>query len=254
MIGNDSEYTKMYCAETNHWWYKILHLQTLKRIESHFSSQDLQIVDAGCGTGGLLNYLSQNGYFKASGIDISEQAISCCRMRGVNATRENVLNIDKIFKQTSLDVIICNDVLYYLSFGEKLDLLFKFHSLLKENGIIIMNNPSLKMFRGIHDVAIGIRKRVTKYSIESLAETTKFKVSDFRYWPFLLSPLILAVRLFQRIKILFFKNIEFKSDVSMQPFYINYILFLITKFELVVSRNFFLGSSCITTLVKQRRL
>ena len=116
-----------------------------------------------------------------------------------------------------------------------------------------MNNPAHKMFRGIHDAAVGIRQRVTRYSIESLAETTKFKVCDFRYWPFLLSPLILTVRLFQRIKILFFKKIEFKSDISMQPFYINYILFLITKFELIVSRNFFLGSSCITTLVKERR-
>ena len=109
--------------QINHWWYKILHLQTLKRIESHFSSQDLQIVDAGCGTGGLLNYLLQYGYFKVSGIDISEQAISCCRMRGVNATRENVLNIDKIFKQASLDVIICNDVLYYLSFRREIRLI-----------------------------------------------------------------------------------------------------------------------------------
>lgn len=254
MIGNDSEYTKMFEVESQHWWYKILHLQTLKRIESHFSSQDLQIVDAGCGTGGLLNYLSLYGYFKVSGIDISEQAISCCRMRGVNATRENVLNIDKIFKQTSMDVIICNDVLCYLSFEEKLDLLAKFHSLLKENGIIIMNNPSLQMFRGTHDIAVGIRKRVTRYSIESLAEITKFKVCDFRYWPFLLSPLILTVRLFQRIKILFSKNLEFKSDITMQSSYINYMLFLITKFELIVSRNFFLGSSCITTLVKQRRL
>ena len=68
-------------------------------------------------------------------------------MRGVNATMENVLNIDKIFKQASLDVIICNDVLYYLSFEEKLDLLAKFHSLLKENGIIIMNNPDIRFSR-----------------------------------------------------------------------------------------------------------
>jgi hypothetical protein len=37
-----------------------------------------------------------------------------------------------------------------------------------------MNLPSLKIFKGSHDVAVGIKDRFTKSSIESLVKQTNF--------------------------------------------------------------------------------
>jgi 2-polyprenyl-3-methyl-5-hydroxy-6-metoxy-1,4-benzoquinol methylase len=72
----------MFELESQHWWYKILHLQCLHQIQDHFISKSINIVDAGCGTGGLINYLNQNGYKNISGIDVSTKAIECCKLRG----------------------------------------------------------------------------------------------------------------------------------------------------------------------------
>ena len=251
MIGNDSEYTKMFEVESQHWWYKILHLQCLHQIQDHFISKNIDIVDAGCGTGGLINYLNQNGYKNISGIDISPKAIEFCKLRGLDVHKRNILDIDKIYKPNSLDVILCNDVIYFLKIRQQVALLDKFHLLLKRNGVLIMNLPSLKIFKGSHDVAVGINDRFTKSSIKSLVNQTNFLMNNIRYWPFVISPIIFVIRFAQSIKLRLTKQSDITSDLSPPIRFINTILFNLIKVELEVSKNYPWGSSSLVTLSKK---
>jgi SAM-dependent methyltransferase len=251
MIGNDSEYTKMFEVESQHWWYKILHLQCLRRIQNHFTSKNINIVDAGCGTGGLINYLNQNGYNNISGIDVSTKAIEFCKLRGVNVQERNILDVDKVYKPNSLDVIFCNDVIYFLKTKQRVELLNKFYLLLKCNGVLIMNLPSLKIFKGSHDVAVGINDRFTRSSVESLVNQTNFFMTNFRYWPFILSPIIFVIRFAQTIQLNLMEQNDITSDLSTPIRFINTILFNLIKVELEVSKSYPWGSSSLVTLSKK---
>ncbi len=80
MINNPAEYEKMALVEHTLWWYKVLHEKVLKTLLAHKIRKDTLIVDLGCGTGGLLQKLSEAGY-QAQGIDISESAIDFCKKK-----------------------------------------------------------------------------------------------------------------------------------------------------------------------------
>ena len=75
MLGNKDEYDRMAEAEGKHWWYRSLHERVLRTIQKQFASRDIDILDAGCGTGGLLSYLRDNGFTNLQGFDISEFAV-----------------------------------------------------------------------------------------------------------------------------------------------------------------------------------
>jgi 2-polyprenyl-3-methyl-5-hydroxy-6-metoxy-1,4-benzoquinol methylase len=251
MINNDLEYIKMFESESHHWWHKILHLQCLCRVQDHFRSKNVQIADAGCGTGGLIYYLSKHGYSNISGIDISNKAIELCKSRGLVAQTKDILNIDQEYKPDSLDVIFCNDVIYFLSHEQQVDFLNKSYSLLKKDGVLVMNIPCLKIFKGIHDVAVGIKSRFTKSKIETLADQTKFKINRFRYWPFTLSPIIMIVRIFQSVQLKFNKSLKIVSDVSVPFDLLNSAIYWLVRAELVLFRDYPWGSSALVTLIKR---
>ena len=160
MINNIEEYIKMSVFERNHWWYKTLRYSIYKVILDSFNkNKNISILDAGCGTGGTLLYLNNKGYHNIYGFDISNYAVEICKKRKLNVFHEDIRNIDKYFNADSIDIIICSDILYFLNFDEIKKVLQHFFTILKNNGIVIINLPALKIFRGTHDIAVGIKCR-----------------------------------------------------------------------------------------------
>lgn len=227
MLDNYKEYEQMNAVEQNHWWYKSLHYFTKKSIQKNFSDKNISIVDAGCGTGGTIISLNREGYKNTKGIDISEHAISFCRKNKLAVSQENVSNIEKVLEAKSADVIICNDVIYFFSDEEQKNIIKKFYSILKPDGIVIMNIPSLNAFKGNHDISVAIKNRISKKEAEILFDNTLFEIKNSFYWPFWASPIIFLVRFLQRFK----KNSEVKSDLSILPNWINTILYYVTLAE-----------------------
>ena len=68
MLNKKEEYKKMSIVEQSHWWYKILHKLVLDTLIQHLPSKDSIILDAGCGSGGLINYLNLYEYKKSARI------------------------------------------------------------------------------------------------------------------------------------------------------------------------------------------
>jgi ubiquinone/menaquinone biosynthesis C-methylase UbiE len=55
-----SEYQQMYELENNYWWYRTLHSLVEKIvIKQNYPQKDISILDAGCGTGKMLELLSK---------------------------------------------------------------------------------------------------------------------------------------------------------------------------------------------------
>lgn len=250
MINSKEEYIKMSELESTHWWYRSLHELVLITIKKHFSNREPVIVDAGCGTGGLIQYLNQNGYDNTRGFDVSEFAVSISKSMSLQVITGDLRKIDELIERNSVDILILNDVLYFLTPLEQGRLLTSIHGLLKSNGIVILNIPSMRIFSGNHDRIVGITRRFEKEDIPLLLGNGKFNISNKMYWPFFLSPVIYLSRLFQKISGRMNSKMEFKSDLQKENSLINFCCYYITKVENRILKAKPFGSSLFLVLSK----
>jgi SAM-dependent methyltransferase len=251
MLNNQEEYIKMAKVEKEHWWYKNLHDITLQQIQKYTNSRSIKIVDAGCGTGGFLEYINSKGYENISGLDLSKDAVGFCNKKGLIVIHDNILNIANYYKHEDVDIVVSNDTLYYFEGQKKKEVIKSFANILKPNSILIMNLPALSAFRGTHDIAVGIKKRFTRKEVFSDIRDSGFTIKEIIFWPFLLSPIIFFTRFLQRINIRLSKKSKEKpsSDVYLPISMLNRILYLITRFERMIPCKPW-GSSLLVVLQK----
>ena len=250
MLNRHEEYQKMNEVENTLWWYRCLHSLVTSNIQT--LPKDTKILDAGCGTGGLLLYLHQKGYTNMTGFDLSQDAIHFAKSKLLPIDKQIVLFQHNLVNPIDkggeyFDVIISNDTLYYFSVEEQKKILIQFHHKLSKNGLVILNLPAFDVFSGIHDDAVGIRMRFSKKNLKAIVDPDLFDIVNLRYWPMLLSPIIYLVRLMQRRK----KqsgNYEVVSDVNTPPKLINDALFFLTQFETFLDLPFSIGSSLFVIL------
>jgi SAM-dependent methyltransferase len=235
MIDRPEEYEKMDLAEKELWWYRILHQQTIGVIQKKYLTKDVAILDAACGTGGLINSLQANGYLKIKGFDLSSDAVQ----RSLQKTKADIAQLSlqdaaTYYAGQSFDVIICNDALIYLRQADDLPrVISEWMNMLNKNGTLIINLPALNIFKGMHDISVGISERWTigKFEKILLASSISYKKLEYSYWPFLLSPLILTARIIQRWKLKLSPGSPVSSDVAVPHRVLNHIFYKLTKWE-----------------------
>jgi SAM-dependent methyltransferase len=247
LVNSKEEYIKMSDVELFHWWYRSLHHLVLNVIKKYNNTSDVKILDAGCGTGGLLSFLRDKGYRNLSGFDISKDAVSFSKDKKLDIFQCDLrdYNEERIY-----DIIISNDTMYFFNINEQKAILNKFYKNLNGGGIVILNFPALNIFSGIHDKAVGIRQRFNKQMIEDMIDKDKFKIVEQVYWPFLLSPIILFIRFIQGTKLKLYNDVEIQSDINTPSNFINNILYNIVQFENRFFKKKPFGSSIFLVLIK----
>lgn len=252
MIDNRHEYQKMYAVESKLWWYKILHDKVLTQIRQHFGANkpDIKILDAACGTGGLLIFLQKNGFINSSGFDFSEHAVEFSLERKLDVGPGDLKSVEKFRPLETYDVICCNDALYFLTDAEILHTLSVFKRRLRPNGIILINIHAFEAFSGTHDLAVGSTRRFVLRDFQKFAKQVPLKISYNTYWPFLLSIPIWAVRQYQKYQIKkgYVQIRDAGSDVNYPGNLINNLLLFTTKAEEILLSRAPWGSSLFMVL------
>ncbi|MBU4311299.1 MAG: class I SAM-dependent methyltransferase, partial [Candidatus Omnitrophica bacterium] len=108
----DKEYKLLFNSEDTYWWHNGLHSIALELLPlRHFLNKNgIRVLDAGCGTGGWLK--KAKDFFWATGIDISEKALSFSAKRGLdNLVKADVINLP--FKADTFDIVTAFDILYH---------------------------------------------------------------------------------------------------------------------------------------------
>jgi len=250
MIGKRHEYTAMALCESKMWWYRCLHKLTLQEIRKNFDGNNPQILDAGCGTGGLLSQLHENGFTHLNGFDLSPDAVEYAnKTSGVNVLQLDITNFSAGFPGNSFDVIISHDILCLLENADSGNALVQMLSVLKPGGLLLMNLPAFRAFNGTHDIAVAIKQRYSKKAVQRLVGT-KAEIEKIIYWPFFLSPAIFVIRTIQRLRAGISSRDEVASDVKMPPLWLNKILYTVTNFENSYFQNKPWGSSIFVVLRK----
>lgn len=245
-----NEYQKMFSVESTLWWYRILHLLIYRAIKSNFANKDVSILDAGCGTGGLMRYLIDRGYSNINGFDVSKHAIEFTKLCDLDVTELNLLDFTEYQLNKKFDIIISNDTLcYFDNPGDQRTVLSNFYNNLNKDGVVIMNLPALEEFAGIHDIAVGLKMRFTIDKVNNIVDSYKFETKEVRFWPFFLSPLIYIVRKMQKRRIMIDKY-EVVSDIDIPFAPVNQLLHLLTKLEVTLFNKYPFGSSLLVILKK----
>ena len=248
MLDRSEEYDRMAECEQRLWWYRALHERTGGAIRSRFGDPGTRILDAGCGTGGLMMYLQGQGYKVVEGFDLSESAVAYCRSRGLKVQQLDLRQMAQHYAGSRFDVIVSNDTICYLDAEEREAFLSSAHDLLNAGGLLVFNAPAFEAFSGTHDQAVGIGKRFQRRDIRDMRAMAGMVELTSGYWPFLLSPAIFLVRSLQRRRLSRGLVKEIRSDVSMPPGWINQFLLGLCRAERKLLGLAGVGSSLFVVL------
>ncbi len=251
MVNNRAEYERMHNLEGSLWWYQILHEKILRRIRRRFAPADKPtILDAACGTGGLISYLNQRGFSSICGFDYSSHAVEFSQSRGLDVSFGDLRKVSAFRPEIKYDVVICNDALYFLTDREIETALADFKAKLRPNGLLLINIHAHEAFSGTHDVAVGSTRRFVLADFSGYAQAAGLRIKYYTYWPFALSLPIWVVRQWQKRQLRHGKiDVQtLESDVQYPGDFLNATLRFITRTEQVVLPRAPFGSSLFMVL------
>lgn len=190
------EYRVMFEVEEEYWWYRGLRVLLHGLIEQYVSADgSAKILDAGCGTGKNLQILAQHG--DAWGVDIAQEAIQFCRLRGIHEERTLVASLLELpFAEKFFDVafsfdVICNIQHDVAAFRE-------IRRTLKPDGYMIVQLPAYRFLWSAHDVAVGHKHRYMARDLRAKIEDAGFRVKKLTYLNMTLFPFIALLRFARR--------------------------------------------------------
>lgn len=205
--------------------------------------KELKILDAGCGPGAALLYLSAFG--DVVGIDISDVALKFAKKRG-KVKKGTVTAIP--FKDNSFDLVTCLDVLYHAWVEDNDKAISELYRVIKKDGIILIREPAFDWLHSSEDVVDFTKHRFTEKEVAGYLKKD-FKILKLSYINFILFPLALLKRL---PEILNLKEKENTSDIFTINPLLNFFLFAVFKVEsfLIPFLNFPFGTSVICVAKK----
>jgi ubiquinone/menaquinone biosynthesis C-methylase UbiE len=229
------EYGIMFKVEDNFWWYKGMrhHLETfLTRYWDWQNQPNPLVLDAGCGTGAVLERLTGgfDGHINtknAYGFDISPSALSFCQQRGLEQqiVRGSITAIP--YTSQTFDIVTSFDVLSYV---EDVELGFReVGRVLKHQGLAIINLPAYQWLYSEHDIAVNTLRRFNKNEVVNLLAQAGMRVERITYVNSFLFPPAAAIRLLKRRQL--GKQAQVHSDLTPPHPLINNTLTKIMSWE-----------------------
>ena len=188
-----SEYERLADVEGEMWWFRGLHANLLAALQRSTSGERPAILDAGCGTGGLLVTLGRAlPEARLFGLDLDEGAAAMAR--GKSGRPVCVASIDRLpFADAAFDAVMSADVLCHEGVDEGAALA-GVKRCLRPGGTLILNLPAYPWLYSAHDVAVANARRYARGELRHLLARAGFTGIRAVYWNSFLFPLRLLLR------------------------------------------------------------
>jgi len=221
-------YVKEYLKIKDYNWWFLTRNDIIEKILRKYHKSpdicDLKILDCGCATGNLLNYLKNKGFKNLVGIDNYENLIK--NIKEVNVFQMDICNMS--FKDDEFDIIISSDILEHIQDDAKA--IREMKRVLKKDGVLVVFVPAYKFLWSYHDVINQHKRRYTEKELISKLKTEGFEMLKSSYWNFFAFFPVFIVRIvknFFRVK---------SNDFYSFPLFLN---FMIT--HIILLENFLLN-------------
>jgi SAM-dependent methyltransferase len=191
------DYADLYALEESLWWFVGMREVTRAVLDPVCPpGRRRDVLDAGCGTGGMLSWLERYaGGGRVAGIDISEAGLDFCRGRGlVDVAQASVTALP--FDAGTFDLVTSFDVLVQLP-GEGSDELAmrEMYRVLRPGGVAFVRAAAYEWMRSGHDEALNTQRRYTLPQLVGRMERAGFRVRRATYANGLLLPAAAVRRL-----------------------------------------------------------
>lgn len=223
-----AEYRIMYQLETKYWWFRNLH-DILSDLLRPYVTADAKLLDAGCGTGGLLLHLtrlSPHSY----GFDLSAEAARFWVQRGM-VGRTCVASINDLpYPDNTFDAVVSADILECEGVYDS-QAYAELVRVAKPNGVVVVVVPAYQwmMTKGHHKAVHAVR-RYNKKSVRALAAGQPVQIERLTHSFAFLFPLVAGRRLLNRWAERR-GQVEVKSELQPLSPVVNGLLYRITTLE-----------------------
>jgi SAM-dependent methyltransferase len=219
-----AEYALMDAVEDGMWWYRAVHARIAAALNVRPGVDGLPLLDAGCGTGGLLRSLGQaSGGRGLAGLEYNPEAAARAAAKSGAAVAAGDVNALP-FSPASFGAVASVDVLCHRGVDEA-RALAEFHRVLAPGGTLVLNLPAFEWLRSAHDTRVHNARRYTARGAIALLAAAGFERVEARYWNSLLLPLMVAQRKLRS------NTADAASDVAPFPPWLDATLHATTRAE-----------------------
>lgn len=234
------EYGRLYAHEDAYWWYVARRRLALRLLAgAHTQGTTL---DLGCGTGAVLAEIDLRG--DAAGLDASPLALGFCRERGLS--RLALGDAERLpIASESLGAIVALDIFEHVA--DDRTAFAEAYRALAPGGALVLSVPAFRWLWGPHDVALMHHRRYTRAELRARLREAGFRVERLSYGVFLLFPLVVAVRLLDKLR-----SGPARVSLPTVPPWLNAALIALQSFEASLLNAFPLpwGSSVVAVARK----
>lgn len=216
------EYKKMHKIENNHWWFSAKRQYINIVLKKRFKNRSgLKILDMGCGTGAVIEYLRLKNQ-QVIGIDANSVAVDYCRQKSLPVEKSEAHKTK--FSDGVFDVILALDLLEHLENPE--EAIKEMGRILKQGGLLIATVPAHQFLWSYHDVSLHHKKRYNKESLIDLFKVNFF-IELISWIHALILPPVIIIRLRNKLM-----GLDSSSDVKQNGKIVNLIMKFLYVFEL----------------------
>ena len=207
-----------------------------------------RILDLGCGTGTMLQYLARYG--QAEGIDADEGAVRFCHERGVHQVQQ-VETMPLPFEDDTFDLVTALDVLEHID--DDRGTLRELYRITRPGGRIMLSVPAYRFLWGAQDEISLHKRRYVAGEIRERLSEAGFAVRRLSYFNTILFAIIAGVRVLRPYRP---GSSKLKSDFTMtKPGLANALLARLFNLEARIVKRFDLpfGVSVLALAAKPAR-
>ena len=192
--------TQLYAAfdalEDRHWWFQgrraIVRAVLARRLDR---APRREILDVGCGTGGMLPLLAELGHVE--GLEAAPSAVACARRRAPGTPVHLGGLPGGLPADRTWDLVTAFDVLEHLE--DPVATLLAIHAALRPGGQLVCTVPAFPFLWSEHDEVNRHFRRYRRRSLLAELETARFEVEWSSYFNTFLFPPVALARLARRL-------------------------------------------------------
>lgn len=184
---------KVVALEDYHWWFKGRRRIICGELDRLALAHEPRILDAGCGSGGMLEQLS--GYGNVSGIELDTELAEVARARERGEVR--IGRIEQLpWQSAHFDLITCLDVIEHTPDDQPS--LRELWRVARPGGWLVLTVPAYPSLWSYHDELNHHYRRYTRGTLRSAAAASGWRLQRLTSFNTLLLAPAAAVRLVQR--------------------------------------------------------